>query len=226
MSDSREPSYYEIVLSNRQVVAVFVVLLVCVLVAFLSGVWIGRKGPAAPVMTAAGQSITAGSEPGEPPLEELRFFSPRDPDQEVSAPPTKAPAAPPKGGAAEPVAAIEPVPEPEAAPVAAAPEQAQPPAGAEARSGPPAEPAKPAAAPQPVASGLVVQVFSSTDREQAESVAKRLVEGGYPALLSPIEFRGRTMYRVRVGPYAERDEALAVAARVRKDFRLDTWITE
>ncbi|HEY8021186.1 MAG TPA: hypothetical protein VIH93_08800, partial [Thermoanaerobaculia bacterium] len=37
-----EPSYYEIALTNRQVVVAFVVLLVCLLSAFFSGVWIGR----------------------------------------------------------------------------------------------------------------------------------------------------------------------------------------
>jgi len=42
VSQSQEPSYYEIALTNRQVLVVFVVLLVCVVVAFVSGVWVGR----------------------------------------------------------------------------------------------------------------------------------------------------------------------------------------
>jgi cell division protein FtsN len=33
------------------------------------------------------------------------------------------------------------------------------------------------------------------------------------------------MYRVRLGPYADRAEAQRVADRVRHDFKLDTWIT-
>ena len=37
-----EPSYYEIALTNRQVVVAFVILLACLLAAFFSGVWIGR----------------------------------------------------------------------------------------------------------------------------------------------------------------------------------------
>ena len=40
---THEPSYYEIALTNRQVVVAFVILLVCVVAAFLSGVWIGRE---------------------------------------------------------------------------------------------------------------------------------------------------------------------------------------
>ena len=37
MSDSHEPSYYEIALTNRQVVVAFVILLICLLSAFFSG---------------------------------------------------------------------------------------------------------------------------------------------------------------------------------------------
>ena len=47
MSD-HEPSYYEIALTNRQVLIAFVILLVCLVAAFLSGVWVGR-GDARPV---------------------------------------------------------------------------------------------------------------------------------------------------------------------------------
>ena len=43
MSQSHEPSYYEIALTNRQVLVVFVVLLVCIVAAFFSGVWVGQK---------------------------------------------------------------------------------------------------------------------------------------------------------------------------------------
>ncbi|HSS49531.1 MAG TPA: hypothetical protein VLX28_11350, partial [Thermoanaerobaculia bacterium] len=43
MSEPHEPSYYEIALTNRQVVVAFVILLVCLLSAFFSGVWIGRE---------------------------------------------------------------------------------------------------------------------------------------------------------------------------------------
>ena len=54
----------------------------------------------------------------------------------------------------------------------------------------------------------------------------RLAQGGHPAFLSPVEVRGRTMYRVRIGPYAERELAEQVADTVRRTFKLDTWITQ
>ncbi len=53
----------------------------------------------------------------------------------------------------------------------------------------------------------------------------RLAQGGHPAFLSPVEVKGRTMYRVRIGPYAERELAEQVADTVRRTFKLDTWIT-
>ena len=43
VSDSHEPSYYEIALTNRQVIVAFVILLLCLISAFFSGVWIGRE---------------------------------------------------------------------------------------------------------------------------------------------------------------------------------------
>jgi len=33
------------------------------------------------------------------------------------------------------------------------------------------------------------------------------------------------MYRVRIGPYVDPKEAESVAERVRKSYRLDTWVT-
>ena len=43
MNADHESSYYEIALTNRQVLTIFVVLLTCLVAAFLSGVWIGRR---------------------------------------------------------------------------------------------------------------------------------------------------------------------------------------
>ncbi len=78
----------------------------------------------------------------------------------------------------------------------------------------------------PAAGVLVVQVFSSSNQVQAQTIVDRLRAAGYPALLSPVEVSGRTMYRVRIGPYADRQVAEGIAEQVRRDFRLDTWITE
>ena len=63
MSD--EPSYYEIALTNRQVLASFVVLLGCVLVAFGMGVWVGRMD-GAPRAADGSPPATPASTPSPP----------------------------------------------------------------------------------------------------------------------------------------------------------------
>jgi DedD protein len=73
---------------------------------------------------------------------------------------------------------------------------------------------------------LVIQVFSTADVDQAESVRGRLVKGGHKAYLSPVQVGGRTMYRVRIGPFDSRDQAQKVAEQVRKGYKLDTWVTQ
>ena len=79
MSHSHEPSYYEIALTNRQVLVVFVVLLICVVAAFFSGVWIGQRDEQTAIAErgeALFEEPTAASENGE--VQELHFFSGED----------------------------------------------------------------------------------------------------------------------------------------------------
>ena len=56
-SESHEPSYYEVALTNRQVLIAFVVLLTSIVAAFLSGVWIGRGGSSVARLPPARQQV-------------------------------------------------------------------------------------------------------------------------------------------------------------------------
>jgi len=58
MSRTREPSYYEVALTNRQVLVAFAILLGCVLAAFLAGVWVGQDATPAD-FEMAGQTTPA-----------------------------------------------------------------------------------------------------------------------------------------------------------------------
>jgi DedD protein len=114
----------------------------------------------------------------------------------------------------------------------AVPESTTPPPAAveQARSEPTPEPVATAAtqpgSAAPAGQGEhVIQVFSSTDQQQAKQLIQTLTSGGFPAFLSPVDVRGQTMYRVRIGPYVDPKEAETVAERVRKSYRLDTWVT-
>jgi len=272
--NTHEPSYYEIALTNRQVIVAFVVLLLCLIAAFFSGVWIGRESGA----RMAAEQVVRNTPPAEDEkekkegqnLEELEFFQsgkkgkPGKGEAKPSAPapvPTPAAAAPAAQSTAQSTPQSTPKPpqaatgtdatlsndlggeDTEAAPRAPAPTPAVPgrglrqkpsaasPSGAAkpgAAATPPGKPsAKPTATePAHAAGQVVIQVFSSAEKDQAERIRDRLVSGGEKAYLSPVDVSGRTMYRVRIGPFDSRDKAQKVAEQVRKSYKLDTWVTE
>jgi DedD protein len=285
-----EPSYYEIALTNRQVVVAFVVLLVCLLSAFFSGVWIGRGSAERNPGETQVARVASPSEPTEGRnLEELKFFSeeanpkrrsgkgrsdaaaPSPANPPVSA--SGATAAPDAGDTAPPAGRGAQVPAPPVAdPAEGAPPPAAPPAsrrrapapsspsssspsssnterpperaastapdtdpGAVVRSRRLPDDAAPreadagsgrSAAAQPGAGATVIQVFASADSNEANKMRDRLSRGGEPAFVSPLTVDGRTMYRVRVGPFPTRARAQKEADRVRRAYKLDTWLTE
>jgi cell division protein FtsN len=270
VSEPHEPSYYEIALTNRQVVVAFVILLTCLLTAFFSGVWIGRESTA----RAAQEAMVRNTPPSDvsqdgKSLEELDFFDPRnkkgkgdrDKKRQEAATPggtlaedlggKKAAAPPPAPVREEPPARITqetaqktaPAPtlpdpaqerrnrrrernaaaETAAATPAPAPPPVTPPAPAPAKA---SKAARTATAPAVPKGSYVIQVFSSPDQAQAERIRGKLVGGGQKAYLSPIDRGGRTMYRVRIGPFKSRGDAQTVADKVRKGYKLDTWVTE
>jgi len=258
VSDSHEPSYYEIALTNRQVIVAFVILLVCLIAAFFSGVWVGRENGYRPAEQMAGNTPSAEQEKKEGQnLEELEFFE----SGQKAAAPEPAPAPPTSGEdatLAEDVGSEEtarPAPE-EADTAQAAPaddeeeerlsrrdrrrERAEKKAAEERAAQARPEPGQPqpartqperakaptAAEPARKAGQVVIQVFSSPEKDQAERIRGQLVRGGQRAFLSPVEVSGRTMYRVRIGPFDSRGDAQKVAEQVRKGYKLDTWVTE
>jgi cell division septation protein DedD len=322
VSGTHEPSYYEIALTNRQVVVAFVILLTCVVAAFFSGVWIGRESAARAQERLAllgrgtvldGGAAGAPGSPGSPgsstatdkgkpegqALQEFKFFADphHRPDAGAKAGTGAAGTAGAKGTRAVPAtaaggdeddspASAAPAPSKStttsasATPALQVPERRAAgrgdggPAGrstlagdlshrggnsaARAQAGTASEaPADATAASAPItaakrtrrdsatppgqatsgassagaaaASGavgdLVIQVFSTADREQADKVRGGLVDAGFTAFLSPIAKGGQTMYRVRIGPFPSRSAAETVADKVRKERKLDTWIT-
>lgn len=97
-----------------------------------------------------------------------------------------------------------------------------------AEAGDRASRAEPAAPPDPSAdasAGFVIQVFSSIEEAQAEALLQRLRSRGYPVFRASEPVSGRTMYRVRVGPYADRPTAEREAQKLEREFKLDTWVT-
>jgi cell division septation protein DedD len=91
---------------------------------------------------------------------------------------------------------------------------------------PPVEPAQPA--PPPVAAApagkVAVQVGAFETSGAAERLAKSLKGKGFPVYVSPGTKAGNARWRVRVGPLATREEAEAIAERLKKSQKLPTWI--
>jgi cell division septation protein DedD len=254
VSNSHEPSYYEIALTNRQVIVAFVLLLLCMVAAFFSGVWIGRESG---VRSTTEQMVRNAPPPQEEKkegqnLEEFEFFDSAQKGKSKPAPaPQPAKTEPPPQAASqagvdttlaedfgaedtEAGAAPKPATSPATAPIIPprkTPTPAATPAAAKPAPTPrppkkPAEKPEPSAEPARAAGQVVIQVFSSPEKEQAVRIRDRLVAGGHKAYLSPVEVSGRTMYRVRIGPFSSRDKAQQAAEQVRKGFKLDTWVTE
>lgn len=97
----------------------------------------------------------------------------------------------------------------EAGPVVPVPEAASPAPAPQARA--PAPAARPAPAPAespPVRTGWSVQVGSFGREVNAREQAQRLREAGFSAFVESGRADGRDVWRVKVGPRADRDQAL------------------
>ncbi|MDQ5858731.1 MAG: SPOR domain-containing protein [Acidobacteriota bacterium] len=81
------------------------------------------------------------------------------------------------------------------------------------------------ATPRPPASGgFRVQVVSVSSRADADALARRLTRSGFAAHVEPGRSASGAVYRVRVGPFATREEAAGAASRLAAEGRRETWI--
>jgi len=130
----------------------------------------------------------------------------------VSATPVR-PAADP----ARTVEAADRTPAPRPAPAAKPDPAAKPTAPARIASAP----TPPVAAPPP--SGLAVQVGAFSERGAADALISRLRGAGFSAYAVAPDGGA---WRVRVGPFPDRARAEKVAARLKQEQKLPTWILE
>lgn len=225
MSDSYERSYYEIALTNSQVLSALAVLLLCLLGAFVGGMWVARGNPTAPAVEAEPAAGGSTEEASAGQAAELDFFG------ETAEAPVERPRQAPRQ-TVTPVQVAESRerepspsasrPQPERRETAARPE----PEAAQAEVGTADDNANSGEGEdRQLGSLFVIQVLSSGDQSQAAKTMARLQESGYRAFISPTEVEGRRMYRVRVGPYADREQATSAEEKIKRQFRLDTWIT-
>jgi DedD protein len=187
-------THYQVSFTARQALSLFVGLLAALAVAYFFGLMTGLSG----------------SEPqevgGAPASEEGPATAPGSEDRVAfPIPVTAAPAAP-----AAPASSVQVFEDGEG--------------GAPPR--PTARPAV-ASAPSPrapAAGGFRVQVISVSSRAEADAEAKRLSRRGFSARVEPGSGPKGPIYRVRVGPFASREEAVRATERLAAEGRRETWI--
>jgi DedD protein len=220
--------YREIQLSGKQIVFLFMSLVVVAVVIFLLGVSVGRgvRGPesavaaqgAAPGDTVAMVTPPPATQTGPGDLQYHSMLQGQQPGAGGANPAPAQPPAPPPS--TDPVPTDPPPPPPanppEAGRAAAPPPQktaAAPPTrsgGTGARSGEPA--------PTPVAKsgGWMVQVGAFQSRGNAENLVAQLKRRGHAATIIRNPAAPNAPHNVRVGPFADKaaaDKAAAVLAR-------------
>ena len=228
MGSTHDEGYREIQLSGKQIVFWFMAFVVIGVVVFLLGVQVGR-GVLVQRGTPGANSVASATEADPPP-------PPASTAQGSGAPVT----AGEKLSYAERLAAPEPSPEqlkkpedipppsPKAeapSPLAAAPAKRD---GGPKPSGPPARPAAAAADPvgthEPPGDGYSIQVAALREREEADTIVKRLAAKGYPAYVAAPVKEKVPIFRVRVGKYKDRREADTVAAKLQKEEQFKPWV--
>src|SRR5262249_4738517 len=70
-----------------------------------------------------------------------------------------------------------------------------------------------------------VQAGVFTSLQQAVLLRKQLADKGFEAQVSPTAAGGQVRYRVRVGAFSSKDDAVRAAERVRSDRPLTTYVT-
>lgn len=166
--------------------------------------------------TAEIPAPAAPSTPEPPPDEDVAGSAVPEPPPPPAPKTTQAPAE----AAVKPSAPAAVAPPP---PSVSAPAAAPKPAAAPVRNNPaPAAPAKPAPAAAPVAvAGWTVQVGSFGDLQNAQSLAARLLQRQHSAQVSTLVVDGRTLYRVRVGQLARREDAETLRSQIEQSMGLN-----
>jgi DedD protein len=203
-----DDAFHEIQLNGKQLVFLFMSVVVAAVVVFLLGVLVGRD-----VLAQRG------------PLEAL---TPSDAPAVVAD--AAVPAVAPSGA---PTAANEELSYPNRlSDNAQAPEKLRPSSEPPVRAKASPADAVPAAQPAPAAAGLsepagdgfAIQVAALRQRAEADGVARSLATKGYPAYVLNPESGAPAVFRVRVGKFKDRGEAETVAARLQQEEQFKPWI--
>jgi cell division septation protein DedD len=215
---AQDDYYYEIQLTNKQLVFYFMAGAAGLVLSFLAGVMVGRgvegsalgaveTRPVTEERVVAEQSpapAQATPSPGAGDFSYPQRLESDKPEEGLERPRAASPA---PDARTETPAVLPPVPTPRpaATPVAATPAPAT---------------ARPAPLPKALAStapGFAIQVGAFKDKASADGVVRSLKTRGFPAYAVAPAGRGGGLFTVRVGIYRDRADAEAVQARLNDD---------
>jgi cell division septation protein DedD len=226
---AQDDYFYEIQLTNKQLVFYFLAGATGLILSFLAGVMVGRgvdQGAEVHAARPVSEERVIAEEtpkPAPPAAEDLSYaqrLQSDKPEDTLEKPRTLG------GGAASPAATP-------ASPrmAAAAPPVSTPPAVTErpaARPTPAARPAPkptPRATPAPAAAGqFTIQVGAFKDKASADAVVSRLKSKGFAAYAVTPE--GEGLFNVRVGHFAGRADAERVQTRLRDQEKFQPFIVK
>jgi len=221
---AQDDYYYEIQLTNKQLVFYFMAGASGLVLSFLAGVMVGRgvEGSAMGAVEArpiteervvaeqAPAPVQATPAPGD--FSYPQRLESDKPEERLERARAASPAPTPAARAASP-GVLPPVPTPR-------PTATATPAASQARPTPPAtaRPARPLPKAQPqTAAGFAIQVGAFKDRASADTVVRSLKTRGFPAYAVAPAGGGGGLYTVRVGIYRDRADAESVQARLSDD---------
>lgn len=212
-------------LHGKQLVFLFMSVVVLAVVIFLCGVMVGRgvRDARAPVEVADDVDPTIADDPtvemAAPPASDETAELQYPKDLTVSGPPPDPPLEPVDETPAERRAAPAPPSARQESRIATAPRRSEDAVTA------PAPGAADSAFREPPGAGFVVQVHAARQRAEAVGIAKRLAAKGYQAFVTTAGTGPAMMYRVRVGKFPDRAAAKAVSDKLEAEERFKPWIT-
>ena len=71
---------------------------------------------------------------------------------------------------------------------------------------------------------FALQVGTFDNESNAGKLRDKLKKAGYPTFVHPVENKGKTSYRVRIGPNLEKSQLEKVKDEVRKEYKIDGYI--
>jgi DedD protein len=231
---AQDDYYYEIQLTNKQLVFYFLAGATGLVLSFLAGVMVGRGvdqtasaadgAPSAQVAQRLPEDRIVTEEPpstrpAPPAAEDLTYAQRLESDKPdnnlASAPPATAPAAkpsaPPSTAAARP-------------PVTTAAAKPAPPSTLAARTAPPTTLAAKPTTAAPAAGTFTIQVGAFKDRATADSMVSKLKAKGFAAYVMTPPGGNAQLFNVRVGSFGARPDAERVQAKLRDEEKFKPFI--